>query len=95
MLQAMPYTIGDRQPAGTTLMPIAVFSIFAANKSEPLATMLARVHAAFVTAGLGEPTVRFALSDHLPVARRGDLSMAPNAPASFPVADRNGGAERG
>src|SRR6516164_1002040 len=45
-------------------MHIAIFTTFAASKKEPLAEMVERVHGAFVGAGLGEPLIRFILSDH-------------------------------
>jgi len=45
-------------------MLVAVFSIFAASKAEPLAATIERVHAAFAAAGFGEPAVRFTLTDH-------------------------------
>jgi hypothetical protein len=48
-------------------MHVAVFSIFAASKKEPLATMLERVHAAFVAAGFGGPSVSFGLTDHVAI----------------------------
>lgn len=44
-------------------MFVAVFSIFAASRKDPLVDMVERVHAGFLAAGLGEPTVRFRLSD--------------------------------
>jgi hypothetical protein len=46
-------------------MHVAVFSIFAVSKKEPLAIMLERVHAAFVATGFGEPSVSFGLTDHV------------------------------
>ena len=45
-------------------MHIAIFTTFAASKKEPLVEMVERVHGAFVGAGLGEPLIRFILSDH-------------------------------
>lgn len=36
---------------------------FAATKKEPLADLLARIHAAFLSSGLGEPSIRFTFSD--------------------------------
>lgn len=44
-------------------MFVAVFSVFAASRKDPLIDMIERVHAGFLAAGLGEPTVRFRLSD--------------------------------
>ncbi len=49
-------------------MYLAVFSVFAASKAEPLVAALARVHDAFVAAGLGEPLVKFVLTDAAPIA---------------------------
>jgi hypothetical protein len=45
-------------------MHIAIFTTFAASKKEPLVEMVERVYAAFVSAGLGEPLIRFILADH-------------------------------
>ena len=44
-------------------MQVAVFTTFAASRKEPPADMVERVHAAFLAAGFGEPTVRLALAD--------------------------------
>lgn len=44
-------------------MLVAVFSVFAAGRKEPLVDMVERVHAGFIAAGFGDPTVRFTLSD--------------------------------
>jgi hypothetical protein len=44
-------------------MQLAVHTIFAASRKEPLAAVLERVHAAIIAAGLGEPEVQFVLSD--------------------------------
>src|ERR1700676_28509 len=44
-------------------MLVAVFSVFAASRKEPLVDVVERVHAGFIAAGFGEPTVRFTLSD--------------------------------
>jgi hypothetical protein len=44
-------------------MLVAVFTTFAASRREPLVETVERIHAAFVAAGLGEPTVRFTASD--------------------------------
>lgn len=44
-------------------MRLAVFTTFAASRKEPLADAVGRVHAAFLAAGLGEPSVRFSLFD--------------------------------
>jgi hypothetical protein len=42
---------------------IAMFTAFAAGRKEPLADMIGRVHAAFIAAGFGEPSVCFTLAD--------------------------------
>ena len=44
-------------------MHVAVFTTFAASRKEPLADTIERIHAAFVAAGFGEPSVRFTLAD--------------------------------
>ncbi len=44
-------------------MLLAMFTIFAASKKEPLAGMIGRVHGGFLAAGFGEPTVRLTLAD--------------------------------
>jgi hypothetical protein len=44
-------------------MLVAVFTTFAASRKEPLVEMVGRVHAGFLAAGFGEPTVRLSLSD--------------------------------
>lgn len=44
-------------------MLVAVFSIFAVSRKEAFVDVVERVHAAFIAAGFGEPTVRFSLSD--------------------------------
>jgi hypothetical protein len=44
-------------------MLVAVFSVFASSRKEPLVDVVERVHAGFIAAGFGEPTVRFTLSD--------------------------------
>jgi hypothetical protein len=44
-------------------MRVALVTTFQANKKEPLATLLARLHAAFLEAGLGEPAIEFSFSD--------------------------------
>jgi hypothetical protein len=46
-------------------MRVALLTTFAASKKDPLATMLTRVHCAFIEAGLGEPTIRFNFGDPL------------------------------
>ena len=49
-------------------MRVALLTTFAASRKEPLAALLERIRAAFLTAGQGEPGVRFSFSD-APVAR--------------------------
>ena len=44
-------------------MQVALVTTFQTNKKEPLATLLARIHAAFLEAGLGEPAIEFSFSD--------------------------------
>src|SRR5262245_53069263 len=44
-------------------MQVALVTSFQANKKEPLATLLSRIHTAFLEAGLGEPRIEFAFSD--------------------------------
>jgi hypothetical protein len=44
-------------------MLMAIFTIFAASRREPLVDMIERVHQGFIAAGLGEPAVRVILSD--------------------------------
>ena len=45
-------------------MRVAVHTVFAASRKEPLGEVVARVHEAFAASGLGEPQVQFALADH-------------------------------
>jgi hypothetical protein len=47
----------------TAIMRVAVSTSFAADRREPLGTLVERVHNAFLEAGQGEPVVQFALSD--------------------------------
>ena len=44
-------------------MQVALLTTFAVTKKEPLAVLLERIHAAFLAAGLGEPSVLFTFSD--------------------------------
>jgi len=44
-------------------MNVALVTEFAASKKEPLSAVLERIHAAFVSSGLGEPTVQFTFAD--------------------------------
>jgi hypothetical protein len=44
-------------------MHLAMHTIFAASRKEPLAEVLERIHAAFIAADFGEPHVQFVLSD--------------------------------
>jgi hypothetical protein len=54
---------------------IALLTTFAADRKQPLADLLRRLHAAFLAAGLGEPALLFTLSDTpalpaLPIVQR-------------------------
>jgi hypothetical protein len=42
---------------------VDLVTTFSANKKEPLSVLLERIHAAFLTSGLGEPAIQFSLSD--------------------------------
>jgi len=44
-------------------MQVALATTFTASRKEPLAALLERIRAAFLTAGQGEPTIRFSFSD--------------------------------
>ena len=44
-------------------MHVRLVTTFRASKKEPLAVLLERIHAAFLSSGLGEPAVQFSLSD--------------------------------
>ncbi len=44
-------------------MQLAMHTIFAASRKEPLADVLERIHAAIIAADFGEPQVQFALAD--------------------------------
>ena len=44
-------------------MHVALLTTFRADRKEPLADVLARIHSAFAAAGLGEPAIRFSLAD--------------------------------
>ncbi|HJQ60195.1 MAG TPA: hypothetical protein VJ890_25040 [Vineibacter sp.] len=44
-------------------MRVALLTTFAASRKEPLAAALERIHASFLSAGLGEPTITFTLAD--------------------------------
>src|SRR5262245_6902005 len=44
-------------------MHIALVMTFKASRKEPLADVLARIHAAFLSSGLGEPQVQFTFAD--------------------------------
>ena len=46
-----------------TAMQLAMHTIFAASRKEPLADVLERIHAAIIKADFGEPQVQFALAD--------------------------------
>jgi hypothetical protein len=40
-------------------MHVALVTTFSANRKEPLAVLLERIHAAFLASGLGEPVILF------------------------------------
>ena len=44
-------------------MRVALLSTFAASRKDPLGTVLERIHQAFLTEGLGEPSIWFLLAD--------------------------------
>src|SRR5579864_2013115 len=44
-------------------MRVALLTTFAAGKKDPLASVMERIHQAFLDAGLGEPAVRFNFGD--------------------------------
>jgi hypothetical protein len=44
-------------------MRVALLTTFTASRKEPLAALLERIRAAFLTAGQGEPSIRFSFSD--------------------------------
>lgn len=44
-------------------MYVALLTEFAVTKKEPLAVLLERIHAAFLTSGLGKPSILFTFSD--------------------------------
>jgi hypothetical protein len=44
-------------------MRVALLTTFVASKKDPLASVMARIHQAFLDAGLGEPAVRFNFGD--------------------------------
>ena len=44
-------------------MRVALLTTFAASRKDPLGDMVARIHHAFLTAGIGEPTIWFLLAD--------------------------------
>ena len=48
-------------------MQVAILTTFQANKREPLAVLLERIHTAFLNSGLSEPALQFCFSD-APVA---------------------------
>jgi hypothetical protein len=49
--------------AGDLDMRVAILTTYAASKKEPLAELLQRLHAAFISAGLGEPRLDFTFAD--------------------------------
>jgi hypothetical protein len=56
-------------------MQVALLTTFAATKKEPLSVLLERIHAAFLSSGLGEPSILFIFSD-------------PPVPGAFSTIDR-------
>jgi hypothetical protein len=44
-------------------MHVALHTVFAASRKEPLAEVVERIHAAILAAGFGEPLVRFLMAD--------------------------------
>src|SRR5262247_1281971 len=44
-------------------MLLAFLTTFNANKKEPLAAVLKKIHSAFITSGLGEPAIQFSFAD--------------------------------
>ncbi len=56
-------------------MQVALLTTFAVTKKEPLSVLLERIHAAFLAAGLGEPSILFTFSD-------------PPVPGAFSTIDR-------
>jgi hypothetical protein len=49
-------------------MRIALHTVVSASKKEPLNELVGRVRKAFLDAGLGEPSIRFTLTDAARVA---------------------------
>src|SRR5262245_13666755 len=66
-------------------MHVRLVTTFRASKKEPLAVLLERIHAAFVSSGLGEPTVQFSLADS-PVP--GFVSSVDRVLKRYPVLSR-------
>ncbi|HXP75216.1 MAG TPA: hypothetical protein VN823_13815 [Stellaceae bacterium] len=64
-------------------MLVAMFTTFAASRKEPLADMVGRVHAGFLAAGFGEPTVRFTFSD--PPAASPEMTVVQTTMGTKPV----------
>src|SRR5262249_58161496 len=44
-------------------MHVGLVTTFRASRKEPLAELLARIHAAFLSSGLDEPEIRFSFAD--------------------------------
>src|SRR5579862_1259426 len=65
-----------------TAMHLALFTTFAASRKEPLVEVLERVHAAIVTADLGEPQIEFVMTDS-PLA--GGVSSVDRVLKRFPM----------
>ena len=66
-------------------MHVALQTVFKADRKEPLAAMLARIHAAIVATGMAEPHVRFTLTDPLVP---GSVSAVARALKRHPELDR-------
>ena len=71
-------------------MRVALVTTFQANKKEPLATLLGRIHAAFLEAGLGEPAIEFSFSD---AAGYKVYGLGFKARLPLPVSKRAGGGQ--
>ena len=44
-------------------MRVALLTTFAASRKDPLGDMVARIHQAFLTVGMGDPTIWFLFAD--------------------------------
>lgn len=66
-------------------MQVALHTIFAASRKEPLADVVKRIHAAILAAGFGEPFLQFIMADSLVP---GGVSSLDRALKRFPQLDR-------